>query len=187
MKTRTIKEIMVPLEEYVTITEDASLFDAVILLEKALEDSSYKRYPHRGILVFDEKRKNIIGKVGQQDIVKALEPKYDTMLNEKSAVHRLGFSLEFEENILEQYKFWDISFDDIDKEASQIKVRDFMYTPAKGEYVTTGTTLAEAIHKLLIGRHQSLLVTKEGRIVGILRLTDVFMCVFEKIMTPSEK
>ncbi len=39
-------------------------------------------------------------------------------------------------------------------------------------------TLDEAIHQLIIGHHQSLLVTREGAIVGVLRLTDVFAAVF---------
>jgi len=50
-----------------------------------------------------------------------------------------------------------------------------MYTPTEGEYVAEDATLDRAIHQLVIGRHQSLLVTHEDRIVGILRLTDVFM------------
>jgi CBS-domain-containing membrane protein len=32
---------------------------------------------------------------------------------------------------------------------------------------------------LVMGHHQSLLVRKDGKIVGILRLTDVFAAVFQ--------
>ena len=32
---------------------------------------------------------------------------------------------------------------------------------------------------LVVGHHQSLIVTKEGEIVGILRLTDVFKSAFQ--------
>jgi CBS domain-containing protein len=50
-----------------------------------------------------------------------------------------------------------------------------MYTPTEGEYVPKDAALDQAIHQLVVGHHQSLLVTGEGReIVGILRLTDVF-------------
>jgi hypothetical protein len=31
-----------------------------------------------------------------------------------------------------------------------------------------------AVHKLIIGKHHSLLVTKRGKIAGVLRLSDVF-------------
>ena len=47
-------------------------------------------------------------------------------------------------------------------------------------------TLAEAIHILVMGHHQSLLVTRGDEIVGILRLTDVFSAVFQSLATLSE-
>jgi hypothetical protein len=52
-----------------------------------------------------------------------------------------------------------------------------MYAPAKSEFVNEQTTMDEAIHRLIIGKHHSLLVTaaRDAReIVGVLRLVDVF-------------
>jgi len=42
-------------------------------------------------------------------------------------------------------------------------------------------TLNEAVIQLLVGKHQSLLVTRGREIVGILRLTDVFKKVSDMI------
>ena len=67
------------------------------------------------------------------------------------------------------------------QKGSQIKVKDVMYTPAEGEYVQEDATLDEAIHQLVIGRHQSLLVTRESRVVGVLRLSDVFGAICSAI------
>jgi len=53
-----------------------------------------------------------------------------------------------------------------------------MYTPTKGEYVDAEATLDEAMHLLVMGHHQSLLVTEDDDIVGILRVSDVFAEVF---------
>jgi CBS domain containing-hemolysin-like protein len=64
-----------------------------------------------------------------------------------------------------------------------IKVKEIMYTPTEGEYVDDEATLDQAIHQLVIGRHQSLLVTKGEDIVGILRLTDVFAEICNVIKT----
>jgi predicted transcriptional regulator len=64
-----------------------------------------------------------------------------------------------------------------------IKAKDIMYKPVEGEYVEADATLDEAIHQLVMGRHQSLLVTEKGRIVGILRLTDVFDQICEVMKT----
>ena len=60
-------------------------------------------------------------------------------------------------------------------------VKDIMYTPTEGEYVEEKASLGEAIHQLVMGHHQSLLVTKEDEIVGILRLVDVFKEICEGI------
>lgn len=55
-----------------------------------------------------------------------------------------------------------------------IEVKDVMYTPADGEYVPEDATLDEGIHQLVIGHRQSLLVTRDSKVVGVLRLSDVF-------------
>ena len=62
-----------------------------------------------------------------------------------------------------------------------------MHVPTEGEYVDEDATQDEAIHQLVLGHHQSLLVTKEGKITGILRLSDVFEAVFFKMKETHEK
>lgn len=52
-----------------------------------------------------------------------------------------------------------------------------MHTPSEGEYVEPDTSLAEAIHKLINGRHQQLMVIKEKSAVGILNLSGVIKLV----------
>jgi CBS domain-containing protein len=56
-----------------------------------------------------------------------------------------------------------------------------MHSPKQGEYIAENTGLDEAIHQMLLGRHNSLLVTRGEEIVGILRLTDVFAYVCNNI------
>jgi len=73
--------------------------------------------------------------------------------------------------------------DDICKKASQLKVKMFMYTPTEGEFVDENASLDEAINQLIMGHHQSLLVTRDKEIVGILRLTDVFNEICQAIKT----
>ncbi len=58
-----------------------------------------------------------------------------------------------------------------------------MSTYTEGEYIDVNALLDEAIHQLVMGHHQSLLVTEEKTIIGILRLTDVFETVSETILT----
>jgi len=42
------------------------------------------------------------------------------------------------------------------------------------QYISAKGSLDQAIHMLIVGSHQSLLVTQKEKIIGILRLTDVF-------------
>lgn len=178
-----VKDLMVPLEEYATVSEDATLFQAVEALEKAQEEFSRTKYHylHRAILVYN-KDKKIIGKISQLDILKALEPKYKAM-GDMKRISSAGFSPEFMRSLMEQYSLCDKSFSDMCRKGAEIPVKDFVYTPSEGEYVEEDASLCEAIHQLIMGHHQSLLVTRDDKIVGVLRLTDVFKEVFQMMKT----
>lgn len=168
----TVKDLMVPLDEYATVSEDATLFEAVTALEKAQSEFDHNRYRHRAVLILNKAGK-VVGKVSQLDILRALEPKYGEMGNQ-IPLTRFGYSPEFMSSLLEKFSLWAMPIHDICKKSMGLKVTTFMYVPSKGEYVAERASLTEAIHLLVMGHHQSLLVTRGKKIVGILRLTDVF-------------
>ena len=181
MKSYTVKELMVPLSEYATVTEDATLYDAVLALEEAQEnfEDKHTRYRHRAILVLDEDG-GVIGKLSQLDVLRALEPKYTDMI-EGEGSHRYGISKEFMKSVWEDYNLFAEPLDDICRKAGEQNVKAFMYTPTEGEYVSEDASLDIAIHQLILGHHQSLLVARDKKITGILRLTDVFAAAFHKM------
>ncbi len=180
MKNYTVDDLMVPLSEYATVSDEANLYDAILALEKAQEEFDQTRYRHRAILVYDKNNK-IVGKISQVDALKALEPKYAELMPESTARH-LGFSNKYIQGMLDQFSLWESPMEDICRKAAERKVVDFMHTPTEGEYVHQDASLDMAIHQMIVGHHQSLLVTdKAGNIVGILRLTDCFVTVFHKI------
>ena len=180
MKTRKVKDLMVPLVEYATVNEEASLHAAVLALEEAQKHFRQDRYKHRAILVLD-KSKHVVGKLSQLDVLKGLEGGYKKMGDFKGISHT-GFSTEFIKSMVDKYDLWQKPLEDICRRSPHIKVKDIMYTPTEGEYVHQEATLDQALHQLVVGHHQSLLVTKDGKeIVGILRLTDVFQEVCEMI------
>jgi CBS-domain-containing membrane protein len=127
-----------------------------------------------------DKDGNVIGKLSQLDVLRALEPKYQEMI-QGEGLHKFGFSKEYEKSIFEDYKLFADPLDDICRKAGDKNVKEFMYTPTEGEYVSEDATLAVAIHQLIVGHHQSLLVARDKQIVGILRLTDVFAAIFHKM------
>lgn len=182
MDTATVKDLMVPLSDYATVSEDATLHDAVLSLEKTLEE--FKKSPdrHRAVLVLDKNNK-VIGKLSQLDVLRALEPKYDQVGENKPlssfALSRFGFSSQFLRSMIDQFKLWQEPLGEICEKAGKEKVKKFMYTPTEGEYVDITANLNTAIHQLVMGHHQSLLVTQGEKkdIIGILRLTDVFRSI----------
>jgi len=147
MKSFTVSDLMVPLSEYAR---------------------------HRAILVFGKDNK-IVGKLSQVDVLRALEPKYNELMTDTTTRH-FGFSTQYIKGMLEQFSLWASPLTDICRKGVDRKVKDFVYTPSPGEFVSLDASLDVAIHQ------QSLLVRDaKDDIVGILRLTDVFAAVFHKL------
>jgi CBS domain-containing protein len=182
LDSKTVKDLMVPLSEYATVSEDATLKEAVTALRKAQKEFDQTRDRHRAILVFN-KGKKIVGKISQLDVLHALEPRYgelgDSSPLSRFGLSRYGFSPKFIKNLMTQFNLWDKSLEEACRIAGKLKVKSIMYSPTQGEFVREDASLALAIHQLLMGHHQSLLVTRDKEIVGILRLTDVFREVSE--------
>ncbi|OGR13078.1 MAG: hypothetical protein A2277_02325 [Desulfobacterales bacterium RIFOXYA12_FULL_46_15] len=183
MKEKKVKEVMIALSDYATVSENDTLATAIKTLKNARDDSKYI-HKHRAVLVFD-KNQQIVGKVSIRCILQSLEPKYcqiehqDTKGSLGSA--RFGFSEHFLNSLIENFCLWDETLDELVKKASKLKIKGIMYTPSNGEYVDEEASIAEAVHQFILGCHQSLLVTKNKKVVGILRLVDIFELVSEAL------
>ena len=174
---KTTRDLMVPLEEYVTVSDEATLKDAVVALEKAQEELDRKRYRyvHRAVLVLN-KKKEVVGKISQLDILKGLEPNYKKIVDTTKRISVSGFSTHFLTSMMDLHRLWANPLSDICSKAAKIKVQEFMTTPTEGEVIDEKVSLEEAMHIMVMGHHHSLLVTRDGKIVGVLRLTDV--CIY---------
>jgi CBS-domain-containing membrane protein len=180
VKSKKVKDLMIPLAEYATVKEDAELFDAVAALEKAQSKFGKDRYRHRAILVMNAAGQ-VVGKISQMDVIRSLEPKYSE-IGDPRMISRAGFSLQFLKSMLETLGLWQDSLADICQKAKSVKVKEFMYAPTEGEYIDEDASMSQAIHQLVMGQHHSLLVlTGAKKISGILRLTDVFEEVVRSI------
>ena len=60
MQTIKVTELMVPLAEYASVSQDSTLYEAVLALEEAQKKFGEQSYKHRAILVYDESKK-IVG------------------------------------------------------------------------------------------------------------------------------
>jgi CBS-domain-containing membrane protein len=176
MQQYRVKDLMVPISEYATVSVGSSLSEAVTALEKAQEEYVHTQYSHRAVLVLDQK-KQVVGKLSQLDFLRSLEPQ-DEKNKRINDIGKFGFSSKSIALQQEQYRRETPPSKDIYAKAAKLKVEDFMQTPTEGEYVNEDTLLDTAVHQLTTGHHLSLLVTKEKKIVGVLRMADVFAATF---------
>lgn len=123
MKSYRVKEMMVPLAEYTTVSEDANLLEAVMALDRAKAGFDQTGYRHRAILVLDQSG-HIAGKVSQHDILIALELNYKKIVEkEKGALDRFGLSNMFIKYAMKEYNLWDKPLDRLCKKAIQKNVK----------------------------------------------------------------
>ncbi len=180
MEHYRVKDLMVPISEYATVVVGTSLIDAIQSLETAQEAYTSSKYQHRAILVLDENN-HVVGKVGQLRVLKAIETRYD-LDNVMEELEGFNFSQKYIAHRREQSRMQGpILKEDALQNAAQKKVEEFMQKPAAGEFVSEDCSLDTAIHKLVAGTHLSLLVTRNGEIVGILRISDVFAAVYHEM------
>ena len=85
-----------------------------------------------------------------------------------------GLSPSLLKSMMERYSYWTETFDQKCKQVLEVKIKDCMHSPKRDECVQQSAPLELALHQLVIGRHQSLLVVEGDSIVGTLTLADVF-------------
>jgi CBS domain-containing protein len=179
MQSTKLTELMVPLAEYATVSEDATLNEAILALEEAQKNVEQGRERHRAILVLDKNRR-IVGKLTQWDVSAGIEPKYRAIEN-ITETSRFGFSPEYLRKMMKEHGLWRKPLEDLCRKASEILVKDIMSKLTPGEYIEENASLDEAIHLLVMGHLLSLIVKKGDAITGILRMSDVFRNICDKV------
>jgi hypothetical protein len=170
-KMRAVGDLMVPLEEYSHVYAGTSLQEVIQVLAQAMmgpaADPSRPR--DRGVLV-QERDGRVIGKLSLWDVLNGLRPNFEPPLDPFGRV---------DDHLL--WSQW-LRPDIIDR-ARSIRVEDLLREASGEEAIEDTAPLDLAVHRLIRGRYLSLLVTRGGVIVGVLRLSDVFKAVNEMVST----
>jgi CBS domain-containing protein len=170
MDKTAVKDVMIPLEEYPVVSEDATLVDALLALDEAQNKLPPGRQPYRAVLVVDRGRQ-VVGKLGQWTFLMALEPKY-AVHGDMGRLAKAGVDPGLIESMMEHYRFFQDSLSDLCARAAGIGVREIM-RPV-GDSVDEGAPLSHAIHKMVLGQTLSILATRGAEAVGLVRLSDLF-------------
>jgi len=174
---QTIKELMIPVESYVTVYEDVTVGEAIKVLQKVREkyQAEGKQYKPRQLIVLS-KDNQIVGRLNQMDVVASLEPKYRTRTGDDTIKHisASGISPAVLKEMIQWYSLWGESFTDRCKDIIKMSVKDCMRTIRSDEYIAENESLETAVHHMVMGHNLMLLVTRNDEVVGILRLSDIF-------------
>jgi CBS domain-containing protein len=176
-----VKELMIPVESYPTVSDGASLFEAVKELEKAHQGALGKTYMARSVLVSDASGK-IVGKISLWDCMKALEPKYGNIADFDLLTHH-GINPDFLRSTVTKHGLWTDPLDILCEKAAAMQVKYFMSKISPDISIKEDAPLSEAVHHLVVGKLLSLLVVRRGQVVGLLRLCDIFEFISEKVKT----
>jgi hypothetical protein len=181
VKEIKISEIMVPLKEYPTINGRASLYDAIMELDKARERPNHGKSEHRSLVVIDENG-NVSGKLTYMDMLRGLEPKYGS-IGDIKGMRRFGLSGEFVTFMRKHFGLWEGSFRDLCDKATKTMVKDVAEDLRSDLLIDNEGTIADAIHRMIVGGEVSLFVTVGDEIAGMIRLIDAFEAMGKEIMT----
>lgn len=167
-----IKDLMIPISEYVTVGIEDTLYECF----KALEDDKIAKggntHAHRDALVFNVEG-DVVGKVTMQDIFLALEPGYKSL--KESLSDSSVLTPEYLAQVYKDFDLWTEPLKNICPRAAALKVDDMMHAPEEAEFVGENDPLGLALHRYVMNVHQPLLVRGEGgKITGVLRFGDVF-------------
>ena len=183
METKKIKEIMIPIENYASVNQESTLYDALMAIRKSQEKLSPDMQPIRAVLIVDDNN-NIVGKMGHAAFLRALEPKYDKIIDFEKLT-RAGVSAEFISSMTDNLRLWQDDFASICRQAGTTKVKNVMSPVSEG--IDENASITEAIHQIIVLKLLSLLVRSGSNIVGIVRLSDLFYEVERNIINEYEK
>ncbi len=180
MKTKLVKDVMIPIENYVTINKDATILE----LFRALEASKTtdRAHAHRDAVVLDQNG-DFYGKVTMTGIFRVLEPNYSQVNMDAFIEAGRG---RLTEEMFDAYKDFDLWVEpskDICERSAASLVSEAVHVPESNEYIQESDSVERALHLYVMGAAQPLVVKDGDKVTGLLRFGDVFEVVREDILS----
>jgi hypothetical protein len=163
-----VKDLMLALSEYAVVDESATVLDALRALQRSQDRLPPDRQPHRAVLVRNESGE-IIGKLHHFAFLRALVPDRKAMAT-RELMDRAGVGDDLRESSMQMLDLLTADLLDVCERLRHMGVREVC--SAITTSVDENTLLLDATARFLQHQTLSLLVTRRGRTVGILRLSD---------------
>jgi len=178
VENMSIRELMSPVNDFPRISSEATFNDTLMALEKSQEEFKAGKSRQR-ILLVEDQRGTVLGKVSPMDLMKGLEASYEK-IEKPETIYRwgLGYALE---TMKEEFRLWQKPLADLCRKAEELKVESFATKPTKGHKVDIDDTMDSAFHFFVMARHDSLFVMEKDKILGLLRFSDVYKKIAQEI------
>jgi CBS domain-containing protein len=173
----SVKSFMLPLAEYASVRSGSSIREALEALERAQPSLTPLRHQHRAVLVVD-RAGQVLGKLTHWALLRCLGAT-ELGSKERDALARAGLPEQFLAPLEAGAGAMRRSLDRMCREAGRMRVDDAL-VPAS-ESVDENAPVTEAVESMVRTHQQSLLVTRDGAAVGVLRLSDLFEVVAHAI------
>ncbi|MFW5731268.1 MAG: CBS domain-containing protein [Desulfonatronovibrionaceae bacterium] len=177
MKQTTIKDMMIPRDQYLILDESSSLIQAMIALAERHKEGCG---PVHNTVFVSNSRGEIVSRLTIFDLMRAVEPKYQevTELN----LNHFGFSNEYLESILKTNDLWAKPLEELCSKVPRIKIRDIMLKIPQSEKISISEDLHRAMNRMILNRHHLLLVyDRNNQFTGTLRSIDLFQLILNLV------
>jgi len=176
MKKIFVKELMIPISNYVTVKKTDTLVDVLRALESSRETN---QHAHRDAIVVDENG-TFLGKVTMIDIFRTLEPNYKKLAGGSSAG---TLTNAFVLKAVKAFNLWMEPEQTICQRGSKKTVADVMHIPQSIEFLQEDDTLEKALNLYVMDVHQPLIVKGGDTVTGVLRFGDIFEVVRKALLS----
>ncbi len=176
MKNTLVKEVMIPILDYMTIKEEDTLYDVFQILGESKQGSA--NHAHRDAIVVNGDGE-FQGKVTMIDIFRALEPNYKKL---NTDIKKGVLTKSYVVNAVKDFNLWLEPLQNLCERGAGVKVSEVMHIPKKHEYIQEEDSLEKALHEYVMGVHQPLIVKRGETITGMLRFGDLFEIIRKKIL-----
>jgi len=172
--TLTIQELMRPLDQFPRISAQALFHDVMDALDQAnaeyLSGVSKQR-----LLLVENSDGTILGKISPKDVLRSLEPQYDKINSFKDDI-RFGLP-QLVETMKRDFLLWQDPLGDLCRKAAEIRADKIMSRPSPVQGVKISDRIDNAFHLFATTGHDSLYVTQDDEIIGLLRFTDIYAAI----------
>ena len=177
MRDILVKDVMIPIANYVTVKKEDHLVEVLHAIEKKRQAEG--GHAHRDAIVVDDNGR-FVGKVTMIDIFRSLEPSFGKVQQKRKSQ---TLTDAFVREAVKDFKLWLEPAESICQRGGKIAVADVMHIPEKTEYLKEDDNLEKALNYYVMGVHQPLIVKKNEAVTGVLRFGDVFEIVREQLLS----